>query len=467
MLAGDTANDIARKIRFGSAAADYAVFNTLTQKYESAKSGSPWHGKVVGGYAIQGKFSQNPSADMPVEGGAQPVGFTTTKTVKQPEIATATGNLLNAQQQQQTQTATNFKDFLNQAREINTQSRDQLAKDQAAFDTSKIETQLPANDLAYSTRQNEITSNIAGRNKDFAAQTNDVLARLTAGNAAYETAAQGVADRAYGAATKRNSLYQLASGTPTSGSGAMTNRAIKAYQDVNVPLQRELADRRYSQIANIERPYQNQLYGNDMTLMNRESALASDYAGRADNTAKFLQNLRMQVAGMSRAQAQDYLLKLGMPLEIGQRIIAGDISNLAGIQRLDEMANYYTVQTPFDESRLPAVNSYPVSYPSRSYTPDSTPQLPTTSNPVVAGSYGGVNQDGTPRTNPLGQDYSSWYTPQLLAMRQAAAARAAIPRPITASPIGDYGGILSRDGYNWRSGSSLIDDPAYSYANSA
>lgn len=426
---GQSNIDLARKIRFGNASSDYSVFNTATQKYESAKTGQPWHGPVVGGFAINGKFSTTPGPGMTDPNAPKPVTFDVTKTVKQPEIATATGNLLQSQQQQASQTGTSFNDFLKQAREINAQSRDQLTKDQAAFDTSKISAALPANDAAYKAAQDKITGDIAARNKTFADTTQSTLDRLTAENKAYESAAQAVADRAVANANKRNSLFQIAGGTPTSGSGAFSNRAIKAYADINTPLQRELSDRRYSQIANIERPYQNQLYGNDLALFGRESGLASDYAGRNENTAKFLQNLQMQVAGMSRAQAQNYLTNLGMPLEIGQKIIAGDISNLAGIQRLDELANYYTVQTPFDASRLPQVQSFPISYPGRSYSPNPNPALPTSSNPITnpGALVSGVDRNGNPRTSALAPDYSSWYTPEMVAARRSAPAITSYP----------------------------------------
>lgn len=433
-MTGTPSIDAARKIRFGGATDDYAVYNTQKQAYESAKTGNPWDGKVVGGYAIGGKFSSTPGPGMG-EPAASPVQFTVTKTVKQPEVATATGNLLQNQQQVASQTATGFQDFLNQAREINAQNKIQLGKDQAAFDTSRIESQLPAIDAEYRTGQAGVTAGMVDRNKSYADATQGLLDRMTAENRAYEANAQAVADRAFAQATKRNSLYQLSSGTPTSGSGNMSNRAIRAYADINVPLQRELADRRYSQLVNIERPYMRELYGNDMGILNRESALLSDFAGRDEATAKYLQNLKMQVAGMSRQQAQSYLASLGIPLELGQRLIAGDIANLSGIQRLDDAANFYTVQTPFDDSRLPQIQSFPITYPSRSYLP-SVPNLP--SVPYPAAAVPGVGADGLPRKNPLAPDYSSWYSAPLLAYRDAAAKTLPLTAPAN-NPFYSYG----------------------------
>lgn len=447
---GQATADAARKIRFGNATEDYAVFNTATQRYESAKSGTPWTGEIrgtSGGYASGGKLSTAPAATTPTL-----PQFTVTQTQKQPGIATATGNLLQQQQAGAAQTASTFENFLNEARQVAAQGKQQLATDQAAFDTSKLETQLPAINRTYETNQNNITGDMAARNKAYADETAATLARLNAENARYESAARGVADKAIANATARTNLYQLTSGTPTSGSGNLTNRYIRAAADIETPLQRELSARRYNQITDIERPYARELYGQDQSLLGRRSALESDYAGRQESTARYLSDLKMRVAGMSRAMAQDYLRSLGLPIEIQQRIIAGDIANLSGIQALDERANFYTVNTPFDESRLPQITTPSYSMPSRSYSGGGDPMLPQvpravsySPDPAVAGAPSSGTGAIDPRT---GQ-----YIPNALSQ---ASARYPVSTP-TPNPY--YGNIWDPTnpanyapqpgGYNW------------------
>ncbi len=327
--------------------------------------------------------------------------FDVTKTVKQPGIANATDSLLAQQQQQAAQTASAFQSFLNEARDVNAANKAQLAKDQAAFDTSRVEAQLPQVDARYQTNQNNITTDIEKRNADFATETADTLNRLRAENDRYAAAARGVADKAIANANVRTNLYQLTSGTPTSGSGALTNRYIRNVNDIEAPLQRELSLRNYDLIANTERGYDRELYGQDQALLGRRSSLEADFAARTTDTAKYLNNLRMQVAGMSRAQADSYLRSLGLPFDISQRIISGDIANLSGIQQLDDRANYYTVNTPFDDSRIPQVVTPTYAAPQRNYlsNPSSytAPQvLPSTPSPAVAGAPMGAT-----RFNPV------------------------------------------------------------------
>lgn len=325
--------------------------------------------------------------------------FDVTKTVKQPGVANATDALLAQQQQQAAQTASAFQSFLNEARDVNAANKVQLAKDQAAFDTSRLETQLPQVDAAYRAGQTGITDEMAKRNTDFAAETADTLNRLRAENDRYAAAARGVADKAIANATARTNLYQLTSGTPTSGSGALTNRYIRNVNDIEAPLQRELSLRNYDLIANTERGYDREIYGQDQALLGRRSSLEADFAARTTDTAKYLNNLRMQVAGMSRAQADSYLRSLGLPFDISQRIIAGDIANLSGIQQLDDRANFYTVNTPFDESRLPQVVTPTYAMPNRTYTGGGAVNVPQVVAPSPSPAVAGAPM-GTTRYNP-------------------------------------------------------------------
>lgn len=438
-VGGGTDAEKARKIRFGNATEDYAVFNTGTQRYESAKTGTAWTGAIRGtpSFAKNGALTAAPVAE------PQLPQFTVTQTQKQPGIANATGNLLGQQQQQATQTANMFQSFLNEARDVNAASKTQLAKDQASFDTSKLETQLPQINRSYETNQTAITGDMAARNKSYADETAATLARLNAENSRYEAAARGVADKAIANATARTNLYQLTSGTPTSGSGNLTNRYIRAAADIETPLQRELSARRYSQITDIERPYQRELYGQDQSLLGRQSALETDYASRQADTARYLSDLKMRVAGMSRAQAQDYLRNLGLPLEISQRLIAGDIANLSGIQNLDERANFYTTNTLFDESRLPQINTPSYAMPTRNYSPggDVVPTVPRevtySPSPAVAGAPSpGSYVNGRYTPNALSQRTTAYGTPVPY-----------VPNPFYRTPSYNDGSSIDYSGY--------------------
>lgn len=355
--------------------------------------------------------------------------------------------------------------------------------------SKKTEAGVRGSNSDYEAQQRALQQKLVDQNTGYESTQrtgiNDYRTALDNRLSDYEKAAQAVADKAYGQALKRTSLYQLQSGTPTSGSGNLSNRYIREYANINVPLQRELADRRLaeeqqmyglnsgltredyqnranqiasemglnSDVANrnlsVEQ-YLNELYGRNYNAgeaagrniyaaegaqFQNEQALASDFANRraanqqyfdqlsgrnysaadaaargdfsaesalnnfrasaADSmanrtatteqaiqqadagAAQYIQQLRQQVAGMAPQLVAQYLSNLRVPIEIAQQVMAAQIQNQAGIQALDERANAYTFSTPYDASRVPVTQSYPVALPSRRYSiGDNAAQAP-------------------------------------------------------------------------------------------
>jgi len=338
---------------------------------------------------------------------------------------------------------------------------------------------LRQNNADYRTAQTGVQSDIVNQNDNYQSAQAQRLAQLKADldaeRANYQTAAQGVAQQAYDKARKHIALYQLSSGTPTSGSGNLDNRYIRAYSDINIPLQQDLANRDIAQTnqlyglgANLtDRDYQNRmnqyagasslntdlanrsgtteqylsdLYGRtynagnaadlaaynanlgvdssasalESDLNNRgtnlqqylaslygqnynagtstagnvfnannaasanQAGVASDLANRAGDTARYagsldaqtatqIAQLKQATAGMSRTMASQYLQQLGIPIQVAQQVMAGNIANLSALQGLDERANAYTFTTPYQSSRIPVTQNFNTRLPARSY----------------------------------------------------------------------------------------------------
>lgn len=393
--------------------ADKPVFDQASGLYKSSKTGAVWTGPVT---QADGSMSHSQNGKLlPTDayGNVLPV-ITPITTVKQPEIAAA-GNALLGSPAANTSLGKSFADYLSEAKAVGEQSKAQLVKDQAAVDPSatidRLNTgaastaaTLNANDRSYAGNQQAVLGKVAGANTDSADTTAARLAKLKSDldsqNAQYEKSAQDVAGQAWARAQQQLKLYQLGSSTPTSASGGQSNRFLRAYANINVPLQRELADRRYSQIGYLDQQQQQadadryshlvSQYGAEgalnTDLANRYSATAQ-YTGNLDaNTALQVQQLRQATAGMSRAQAAQYLQQLAIPFDVGQHVLSGDIANLAGTQGVELGANYYTVNTPYDASRIPS-SVAPVPSAPRSYAPDlSAPSYntPNTQSPSAA-----------------------------------------------------------------------------------
>jgi hypothetical protein len=208
-------------------------------------------------------------------------------------------------------------------------------------------------------------SNIAGANQQYQTNQNAALAGLgtTLGTEMnnYQTAAQGVAGQAYANALKNINLYQLTSPTATSGSGALDNRYIAAYANINLPLQQQLAQMQIgttNQLYGLGSNLQNQYLGNLQSQYAGQGALNSDLATRStsanqyltgldQNTAQNIQALQQQVATMQPQVALQYLQAMGVPLQTAQQIISGNTQNLSQLTGLDQQANAYNFVSPY------------------------------------------------------------------------------------------------------------------------
>jgi hypothetical protein len=496
-------------------------------------TGQPYHGTYTDASGRPTYYSNGSQVGNAADVGVQQQNFSVSRTAKNPAISGAIDQLQTDTSAQSKLMSQSFNDYLSQANGINAQSKTQLEKDQAAFDTTGTENrvnaaasnqadallannrsydtgqanvlatatdaarnyqagltgslaslesgtaltadQLRKNNADYAANQNTVQGDIADNNKNYAATVSNRLANLstnlTAQNNQYETDSQAVADQAYRQAQKKNDLYQLTSGTPTSGSGNLDNRYIMAYENINVPLQQQLADRRYQQVNQLDAANAQADAGNYQNLQSQyagQSALNADlsnrgvsldqylqglagqnysaetstagavnqsqlalaqtqsgintdiynqnadttkYIGQNDSqTAQYIQTLRQQTAGMSRAQAAAYLQQLSVPISVGQQVLSGQIQNQSALQGLDERANAYTFNAPYDTSRVPSAPGFNVSAP-RSYR-TGTSSAPSTSPTLSqALSNAGISASSPPAQGWVQGSDGNWYVP--------------------------------------------------------
>lgn len=357
------------------------IFDQATGLYKSSKTGVVWTGPITQANGTMAHAQNGKLLPTDAYGNVLPV-ITPITTVKQPAIAAA-GNALLASPAANTTGSKSFADYLTEAKAVNEQSKAQLATDQAAVNpadtiarlntgATKTTAALNANDRSYVANQQDVLGKVTEENASAADTTTARLAKLKSDldnqNAQYEKSAQDVAGQAWARAQQQLKLYQLGSSTPTSASGNLSNRYLRAYANINIPLQQDLAARRYSQTAGLDAQQQQadaDRYNHLISQFGAEGALNTDIANRTGATAQYtgqldantalqVQQLRQATAGMSRAQAAQYLQQLAIPFDVGQHVLSGDISNLAGAQNVELGANYYTVNTPYDASRIPA-----------------------------------------------------------------------------------------------------------------
>jgi hypothetical protein len=397
--------------KYGSSGASVALANTQVNvlkkptlnsqgQWVLPDTGLPAHGAYTDPATGQvGYYSNGKSVTNPGDIGIQTPVYTPTITPRQPQINAAADAALATQTATSGEAAKSFADYLAQAKTLNAQGAVQLTKDQAAIDptatiarvnaaTAKTTADLNTANRNYATQQQGVQGQVVQENVDYSKQVADRLAALDAEQANYEQKSQAVADQAFNAAKAGISLYQMGSGTPTSGSGNLSNRYIRSYDAINVPLQAQLSTNR-SNLINLGRQTDQQLYQNKLSEFAGQAALNTDLTNRATDTTKYtgnldtttaqyIQELMNRTAGMSRAMAAQYLQQLAIPFDVGQHILSGDIQNLAGIQNLYNGANWYSVSQPYTGANVPQLPAYNVQQP-RSNAPDARSYAPTNS----------------------------------------------------------------------------------------
>lgn len=393
-------------------AGDHPIFDQATGLFKSGKTGVVWNGPVTQANGSMGHAQNGKLLPTDAYGNVLPV-ITPVTTVKQPEIAAA-GNALLGSPAASVSTGKSFTDYLTEAKAVNDQSKVQLATDQAAVNPdatiARLNTgaaattaTLNSNDRSYAGNQQNVLGKVAAENTTSADTTTARLAKLKSDldtqNAQYEKSAQDVAGQAWNRAQQQLKLYQLGSSTPTSSSGNLSNRYLRSYANINIPLQQELAARRYAQTGALDVQQQQadaDRYNHLISQFGAEGALNTDLANRTGATAQYtgnldastalqVQQLRQATAGMSRAQASQYLQQLSVPFDVGQHVLSGDIANLTGAQNVELGANFYSVNTPYDASRIPnsvaPIPSLPRNYAPALSTPSYAPPAAGFSSP--------------------------------------------------------------------------------------
>lgn len=325
--------------------------------------------------------------------------------VKNPDIATAETGLLKNVTDTAATTAKTFNDYLNEARQQNQQNQAQLATDRntinaAVSSVPDYAATLKSIDTNFANTARGINTQYAGINADYAKTVAGDVNQLADLNKQYETSAQAVADRALQYAQGQTQRYQLGSGTPMSNSGDLEQRYLQAYQDINLPLQQQLAQMRQNQLTNYITPLQKDVYGNTVNQAvgfqyPMESALANRFTGTANTIENLRATILPQLAGKSLQESITYMQSLGIPIAVAQQVLSGDISGLSGVQGIDLANTFYGLTTPYTNNVgiLPQYSpggggsrTYPVGGNAASYgvsavvnpgaQPSSTPSTP-------------------------------------------------------------------------------------------
>lgn len=360
-------------------------------QWVSSKSGQAWHGA----YQNPNGTTQYYSNGQPVQDigmvGVQKPNIQVQQIAKDPALSSQVSGAIGANNSTGGTLSKSFNQMLQEAQAVTDQQGQQLKQSQAAIDPSATISRVN-NDVSnvagslsntlnrYTTDQNANLGNVAAADTGYQTTQNAALGQLksdlTNQNTQYAAAARNVANQAYANAAKQINLYHMVGGTPTSNSGALSNRYMAETNAINVPLEQDLANRainQTNQLYGIGSNLQGQYLNNSLNLYGQQGALNTDLANRQNSnsqylqstdqdTARYIQSLQQTVATMQPQLAQQYLTSLGIPIDMAQKIIAGNTQNLQALSNLDQSANNYNFYAP-GQNNAPSFISPRVSVP--------------------------------------------------------------------------------------------------------
>lgn len=268
------------------------------------------------------------------------------KTVKNPEIAAATSNALKQSQDLSGNVIKSFTDYLNEAKTLQEQSRNQVNADTDALAAApaKLESGLSKTVQDFAAQANALTNRVTALNDANATTVNSNIAALGGLNADYEANARAVADRAVAAGLARNNAYQSATGTPRSGSGYQNQLAARTTSDILLPVEAELSRNRINQLTNYITPQQQQLYANKLSqITGLELPIANTLVQLGISNASQLAQFTASLAGRSLQEQITYLGTLGIPIQMAQQLAASLPQAIGSLASIDQANNFYTL----------------------------------------------------------------------------------------------------------------------------
>jgi hypothetical protein len=197
----------------------------------------------------------------------------------------------------------------------------------------------------------------------------------------YDAAARAVADQQMAAVTRNLNKYKMGTGTPGS-SGTDEERVLAdAAARVYAPFEQAKIDRAQQLLTGLALPVQQDITNrmtSALTQFNPQAQAAIWTSGRA--TEQDVQNLKQAVASMSYQQALQFMQALGVPVQVQQSILSGQLGQLGQLSTIESGAKYQGLQ-----DILGIVPSQPVGY---SMAQPEVPNYPPRYYPTAAAPAG-------------------------------------------------------------------------------
>lgn len=373
-----------------AAVGDYPVMDVATGKLKSVKTGKPWTGALPQGwsnpYTQAGGSTQGvkvPYSDKTINPNDPNQRYQAVNITKSPDIASAQSDLMKEFNQNASNTLKGFTDYLSSFQSDIANARKATA---AATDISPTVSALTKATGQYGS---DLSASNAAYQKalaDAAANTRGVVTQANATLPMYDTALNNIEGAQLAALQHNVGRYKLGTGTPTSLGTDEMRILSRGAAEAALPIELQKVQQRYNILGQMALPVEQQIGGQNISYAGSFlPSVAGARYGAETALPTTIQNLKNQVANMSTSQAIQFLTAQGIPANVIQQVLSGQIGNVAGLSNLEDMANYRGLQDV-----LGTYLSQPLGYnlgtgPLPVYNPSRyASTLPTTGNTLTA-----------------------------------------------------------------------------------
>lgn len=331
----------------GGGIADTPMFNSALNMFVSSQTGKPFTGKHP--QTGQSYVNGQPTGVQVPYGGGREINpndpnqrYQAVNIQRNPELANIARDLAD----QLAKTANdNLLSFNEYKKEFESELASAKAKSAAATDIGPFTNEMRGYQSRYETALDAASRDYADVNARTAAAERAIVQEARDLIPSYDRAAQDAANLQLAALQRNVSRYRAASGVPT-GMGS-NEQALLAREAANilVPMEQAKIAQRYNILDRYVMP-------TTLDIANRETAKAAQFdpmiaaqkfqSGTA--TAQTIQQLSMATANMAREDAVRFMMAIGVPEQIQQQIVSGNIANAIALNQLFSQSRYQGLQ---------------------------------------------------------------------------------------------------------------------------
>lgn len=233
---------------------------------------------------------------------------------------------------------------------------DAFSATKKANDPSATIATLNKNQATYDAGLTQDQADYKTLNENTAAAERGVVTDAQALLPSYDQAADAAAGLAMDKVTQQVNRYKAGGGAPTGLSSGEQQLMQSGDAQILVPLEQAKINKAYDILSQYKLPVEQDIANRETNRIAQftPQVLAQQFqSGQA--TAQTIQALLSQTAQMSMQDATQYMQALGVPAEVQQKILSGQISQLGAINTLEDQSNYRGLRDVLGANVTPSV----------------------------------------------------------------------------------------------------------------